>query len=532
MSRPRHLNRHPYETNIGILIRENGYTQQEMARSLDIPYHTLNSYVRGVHVLPSHIRHAIANVLGCPSTTIICQKNTLPLEDSLFSHAPSTNLISLDAISDHQNMVQLFPEIPIPKENTFEMHSSTHERPDIVFYDQLKLASIYHLVQLWKGRARYCDELQSLIHQELLMVKQISLLADDPRHQQSRRSVLKAIAMLPVTLAGVTSLSLIQKGPIVFPHPEEFLPSCTASIASCWNMLNEKVMQPTEITQLIQTYFSHLLSLASTSGRYQRESAQLAAQAALILDLTTYHQRQFDISLTYAQQAVELANVAMDPTLSAYAYILLGAAYGYQHQPQPQAMLKHHLFAVQVAKNTTSAVQSYDYAELAYSYAHHQNTPETIKYIEKAQTCFPASGKLGDIPEYIAGDFGYHQLKLFEGRSYLLLARQSTTDNEQHGQYQKAEAAFADISIHQNTTQTNIPSRFIGEITNVQAKAAIGIKDLELAATYMQKGFDEADRLQSDKRYGEAEENWQQARSIWPDEQKITALEHYIRPSA
>ena len=60
-------------------------------------------------------------------------------------------------------------------------------------------------------------------------------------------------------------------------------------------------------------------------------------------------------------------------------------------------------------------------------------------------------------------------------------------------------------------------------IANHQA-TALALGDLDLFRTYLQRGVEGAQKLQSKQRYQEAAEVYQKALAVWPHEQPIRSL--------
>ncbi|MGH2508295.1 MAG: hypothetical protein ACRDHZ_12970, partial [Ktedonobacteraceae bacterium] len=81
----------------------------------------------------------------------------------------------------------------------FSSSGMRSEQPSAVWF-LLKQQAIQALVVQWNGRAMYCDELQGIVDLELRMFDLVKSLYHQDTYAVSRRSVLTALACLPLTL--------------------------------------------------------------------------------------------------------------------------------------------------------------------------------------------------------------------------------------------------------------------------------------------------------------------------------------------
>lgn len=325
----------------------------------------------------------------------------------------------------------------------------------------------------------------------------------------SRRSMLTALALLPLTLQTSWPQPLIQP-----PHPEAFLPECTASITACWNLLNSDGLAMIE--QTLPTYLPTLVDWAKQSSRYQSMAASLGAQGSLIMRLVTFHQFRLQDSLIYANQAVELAKISGDHNLLAYTLIMAGTAAYWTNQPHLmlQELQEAELFLPEVAP----PLQSYILAKLAQAYAQNSNPFEAQRAISKARDLF--SEDFSGAPSYVCADYSLSQLISTEGMTYLTLGVKDVDQARTH--YEHAISALA--AIDRLPLGIAIPLRNRVEIINRRAQAAIGIGDLDEAEHYLIAGMQGATALGSEKRRQEVQANWHAAQKRWPQEKRVLAL--------
>lgn len=283
-------------------------------------------------------------------------------------------------------------------------------------------------------------------------------------------------------------------------------------------MLNEDGDDLCTIEKTLRVYLPSLLDFARQSSlRYQKTAAALAAQSFLLLDLVSYHRTQFADSLQYANEAVRLAEIVGDSTLSVYALLLSGGAYNLNQQHAK--MLQQHQAAARCIPSVLPAVRSYAYAQLAYAYAQNGHSEEASAAIQEARVQFPLH--FGVVPCFIETDYNQAQLVIFEALTFLSLG----THAQKQEPYKKAARLLEQAEA---IPEQNIPLRSRVELLNYQAQAAIGLGDLDSFEQYCLAGLQGAHLLKSQKRMDEVRANCQTAKSIWQDEHRIHLLECQI----
>ncbi len=338
----------------------------------------------------------------------------------------------------------------------------------------------------------------------------VKTLFTQQTYTMSRRSALTALAVLP--LAQLQAHQQHQKSA---PSPEEFLPECAASVTACWRLLNDGNGLST-VEQTLPAYLPTLLAWAQQPSRYQQVAAYLGAQGSLLMDLVAYHRFRFQDSLTYTNQAVELAKVSGDYNLHIYALMLQGGALNLNGQQR--AMLQRHQEAEQYLEKVAQPLQSYVFAELAYAYAQNGQVQQALHCIGEARMLFCSD--FGEVPCFISADYGLFQLILFEGMTHLALGESDPDHALQHNR----QASKALAQIEGLSPQIIVPQRSRVEIVNYQAQAAAGTGNLDDFEHYLIAGAKGAKALGSEKRRQEVIANWKAARKVWPHETRVLEL--------
>ena len=141
----------------------------------------------------------------------------------------------------------------------------------------------------------------------------------------------------------------------------------------------------------------------------------------------------------------------------------------------------------------------------------------------QAENLYPAHPEHDE--SYFHAEFSPASQILSQGCMYLELAGYFP-----HRQYeQQAWDAFAQIN--QGDTKALAPTRSLIEIVNHQADAALALGNLELFGTFIQRGIEGAQALQSKQRYQEAVEVYQKALTVWPHERSLHSLSDVFQHS-
>ena len=360
------------------------------------------------------------------------------------------------------------------------------------------------LLRTSQESAYSCQHHQSSVYEELkrwdTMTDQNTFTGDEFRI--TRRMALATLATFPVSLS-----KKLQSGNPTTLDVEDFLAQAATSITTCWHLLNGDTIAVVEYS--LPRYLPLLISLAQHSSAYQKRAAYLASQGCLLMDLLAYHRFTFQVSLAYAQQAVELARVSGERNLEVYALILLGGAY--YLCDQPGQMLHYHQEAKRYLHEVVPLLRS-------YAFACNGQVQEALRHIGQARDCFPSNFRA--VPNFLEADYGLFQLIQFEGQTHLALGE---TDID-HTLHHSKQAHVALAQVETLSSSMTLPQRSRVEIINLQTTAAIKERNRELVETFLPEGARGAHSLGSEKRRQEVIANWRLARSQWPGDTRILDL--------
>jgi hypothetical protein len=187
--------------------------------------------------------------------------------------------------------------------------ASAEPRRDWAVWFGVALARLIALVDRWE-EARSWEDLQVLVHQEMLMFDAARPARDDHAYDPTRRQLLVTLLALPVTFGpslqlGATSAALVPR----------LLTQCAASITAAWHLLKHNDLAIVE--QHMSSYLLALAALARRPGGHQMEAARLASQAHRVLAIVALHRRQDGAVDHHLRQALQYADIATDSSLRA-----------------------------------------------------------------------------------------------------------------------------------------------------------------------------------------------------------------------
>ncbi len=274
-----------------------------------------------------------------------------------------------------QDMVLTFPI-------TFE-----EESKDWGTWLGIKLAQIVTMVGLRRRDAAFCDEIQMLVDQEIKMIDhELQQYHAEEQQAISRRQALTTIAALPTAL--VWGAGLVTDTAI-----EEFLPSCAASITSCWHLMKGKGF--VAVSGILSTFVPSLAAIALRPSKYQQRAARLSVQASIIQGILAMHQLNFTEREAHCHEAVRYATISQDKVLHAAALMYLGYTYSHCYYPrQPQKAIPVFHKALHALGNETSLLRSDILMGLSEAYAQCKEEQEALRYIGQTQEFFPAHPEL------------------------------------------------------------------------------------------------------------------------------------------
>ena len=491
-----------YPNALRACIKQAGYSFREVSQETDIPERTLYDWATGNRPIPKRERQVIADLLGYPVEVLAPQRPAHRMIQLLQDQAalPASSYVPTAAsgVLVPSSVVQVEAVVGV---GLFDWPT---------WFGQ-QLTDLTSLIESWQAQRVPYQQLQALVHTELERWNTMAHQSDGNSSEVlvPRRTALAALAMLSTTL-----VAKVQTGPLTAVLMEDFLTQCTASITSCWHLLNGDGLATVEYA--LAKYLPLLVALTRQSSPYQKTAAHLAAQGSLLMSLVSYHRLRFRDEQAYADQAVTLAKVSEDRNLHVYALTFLGCAC--EFNGQLKAMLQKYQEAARYLDEVVPPLRSNVLADLAYAYACNGQVQEALGSIGEARNLF--SSEFAEVPCFLSPDHGLFQLILLEGQVHLSLGQSDAEHVQQHSQ--QAMSALAQFGQLPSTIM--VPERYRIQIINEQAKAAIGVRNMEEFEHYLLAGVEGAKALRSEKRRQEAIANWKAARKAWPREEKILKL--------
>ena len=371
----------------------------------------------------------------------------------------------------------------------------------------LKQTQILTMIDSWNGRALFCQELQVLVDQEIQMLNEMKPQDHDEVYFLSRRQAIIAIAAYPLALL----TSFHQSSASVFVI-EEFLSRCAASITACWHLLKGSELAVVE--QTISGYLPILAQLVQQPSRYQKTAARLATQGYRLKGIVALHQNNIKVRETCCQRALHYSEIAEDSSSIVAALISLASTSYYDKDPQKAASIYQK--ALSHMKNIPPLQRARLSAELAVVYAQQGREQEALHCMELAQKAYPERPEHD--PSFLYAEFSPASMILETGLTYLALAQQYP--QRSYGKH--AWDTF--VHIEEPQSQGTIPKRIFYEVTNQQAETALVLRDQERFRTYLEKGVQGANLLNSKQRRREAIEVYKRAQVVWAGESRIHQL--------
>jgi DNA-binding SARP family transcriptional activator len=408
---------------------------------------------------------------------------------------------SPSVVSSQQRIIVATEPVGIPPASAPD---ARQEQPQPARWFDSKRASIAILLEQWQGHAAHCDELESLIDQELCMFDRVKSLYAPETYQLSRREALAALLALPPAL-----LAAAQEPLPPAKVMEEFLPRCAAAIVACRHLMNGDSFALVEAE--LPRYLPTLEELAKQPSRYQRIAAYLAAQGYLIAALLALHRYHIVASETYYKSALAYSHVAQDPNLEVAALKQFATRLLEDHRADEALALYQQASSISTNPRYKVSPRLNALILLGVASAQVQLTKKAEKnveaYFDRAQQIFQTTPRTS-LP-YV--DLSIHHLFLWKGLS-----------QTEYGQYQEAMNTF--VQTEASSSAESISERTRLEIVNHQAATALALRDMEQFEKYFLLGANGAKALNSAKRKQEALLNWKAARKVWPHEGRIADL--------
>ena len=326
----------------------------------------------------------------------------------------------------------------------------------------------------------------------------------DPTKRETLEKFVKGLRIL----AGATLIDplqgLMQVGDLL--HTEETLSISATSIPILWRLYFDGHLL--QVQQVLPDYLSQLSTLAEKPSLYQRQAASLASKVHQLACMMTLQPQDYTSALVHADQAIQYAHIAEEPSLQVTSLIRKALVYFYLKRPSQR--LWAYQEAMQYSRSISPLLQGRIYMGLAETYSDLSrfdptHEKEALQFLDLMHQTFPAHPK--EDP-----NFAFTHFKLpqgYEGLVYLNLSQPS-----------KAWDTLAQVD--KDTPTAIVPDRV--ELTIRQARASVALDNLEQSKTYLELAVVSAKTLGSKLRHSESYDIFQQMQKKWPNEQQVKAL--------
>ncbi len=371
----------------------------------------------------------------------------------------------------------------------------------------LKQMEMLNKINMWSGQPLSCNEVQETVNEEIQMLdEKLKQFDKQDELSISRRQVLVTIASLPVMLFN-------WRQPDTFNDlvAEEFLPTCAASLTTCWHLLRGSGL--TAVEQIIPRYAPTLTRLVHSNNRYQKIAARLATQMNLLRAILAKHRMNDSTRERYCQEAIEYGRLSEDLRLHAVALMYLGYTYIFCEPLRPKKAIEVFRQALKVLEDESPLLTSDIYIGLADAYAQCHLENEALDSIRLAHECFPARPERD--PSYLYADCSRATIFQWEGKMSLDLADSFPANDYYH----KALTSFEQADLARPHSE-----RASSEILIDQADAARGMGEQEAYTRYLYEGVRQAVDLGSQRRVNDAHSVFKRSPEKWQHEARIQNL--------
>jgi hypothetical protein len=394
-------------------------------------------------------QHRIGTAVGMPQSQISLIMSTGPKQRRVAAHEVFTRIADgLDMPDSARRRLGLAHRSTVTSAPDRAGEGRATDGNDWPLWFGMRLANAVSVVHNWSGV--HSENLQSLLHQEILMFD-ASAPHDRPSlFETSRRQALITLATLPLTFGGPRSF------PEGGPATEFFLSHCGASLTACWHLLKGSDLDT--VDRLLNGYLMQLETVARRPSKYQTVAARLASQGHRISGIIALHRNHIRAREHHCKQAVEYAARAADIPSQVSALISLASTYFYESDPVAAASVFEQ--ALTFEADMSPLQRSRTRAELAVVYGQLGRERETLESAEMAEQLYPQMPEQD--PSFLYAEFTRASLTLEQGLAFAALAQRRPERGYQH----TAAAIFARI---EQGGQAEIPDRIRYEIINHQA---------------------------------------------------------------
>ncbi len=260
----------PYPNRVKDVIKQKGYTIQEVADAVSIPHRTLTDYTTCRRPVPRESLRKLARYLKCPIHELTAEPVHSPL--SLERHESRETPASL--VRDDTALLMLEP-------GSYEM-----------------------------------DTLRRQMLQQVLGTT--GLIVTAPMYDMLRavEAALDSPAKQDRTMSNV--------------EREEFLIQCTASVTACWHLMRGNQLMLIE--QVLSTYLPSLHSLVQQSSHW-KVAASLLTQVYRLYGILALHKNDLHAREIYCQKAASYGKIAEDVNLQSAALGSFARTFSYSQNP-------------------------------------------------------------------------------------------------------------------------------------------------------------------------------------------------------
>src|SRR5579859_394928 len=329
-----------------------------------------------------------------------------------------------------------------------------------------------------------------------------------------------------ITLASISFplVANIQRGVLTVGIIEEFLSEVTASVTTCWYLIQRNGGLNT-VEATLPLYLPELVTVVKHSSRYRQRAAYLATQGFLLLGLVAHHRMHLAERIAHCQNAVTYAHQSGDLTLLAESLRHLG--YAFRTNEQQGEALDAFLQLERYSRSTEipRLLRSQALWGLSVTHAKRGESEAVIRFLDEART---TSTQPSDQPQVFLrahrSSFDY-VIILREGESSLNLGeRAEQLGNADRAQKYYKEAAEKFGKIEQYPSSFFVPATTAAEIQVDRALAYAKAGDMDGFLTAFPKGVQLVNELGSEKSKQEARVALKEAIEQWPSDQRITDL--------
>ncbi|MBV8822722.1 MAG: hypothetical protein JO123_08030, partial [Ktedonobacteraceae bacterium] len=296
---------------------------------------------------------------------------------------------------------------------------------------------------------------------------------------------------------------------------EETLEHFAELTTTCWRLHNAN--QTTTVKQILPAFLPQIEAIAQQSSIYQKKAAEITTQGYLLASFIYtpgYMKYPLNVGQRYSKLAVQYSEVAQDFSLRVAA--LQDHGVGAFIAGKTEEALETHLRALPFLPFVSPLIQSRLYMSIASAYATCGKHNDTLasKYLDLAHQAYPRQPEAD--PSYLYTVSHPVVVHLNDGLTYMDL-----------GRYQDAWDSMENAN--DIIPKMTVPESLRIEVINLQARAAIGLGDLEASLTYVEAAREASAAQGFNLWQSEAHEVFQQIQRTWPDEQQVKGVAERFR---